>query len=159
MQDTITAVIQASDERGQYLDDAAISQLQCYFASGQRRMDAAATLCTHAATIVQDAVSQSMPASEMLQAGGKGSRRYAACIRDLDYFLRYATYAMVAGSPSILDERVLDGLKETYLALGVKIEATIEAIQAMKQVTFRVLGDDIGQEMAQYFDYICDGLA
>ncbi|MGA1475055.1 MAG: allophycocyanin subunit beta, partial [Prochlorothrix sp.] len=144
MQDAITAVIQASDERGQYLDDTAIQQLQSYFASGQQRVQAAATICANATTIVQEAVTQSMPAADTPQAGGMGSHRYAACIRDLDYFLRYATYAMVAGSPSILEERVLDGLKETYVALGVPIEATVQAIQAMKGVIFKVLGQEIG---------------
>lgn len=159
MQDAITAVIQASDERGQYLDEAAIEQLQCYFASGQQRVQAAASICANATAIVQEAVTQSMPVAETPQAGGGGSHRYAACIRDLDYFLRYATYAMVAGSSSILEERVLDGLKETYVALGVPIEATVRAIQAMKVVTFKILGEEIGQEMSQYFDYLCRGLS
>jgi len=62
------------------------------------------------------------------------TRRYAACIRDLDYYLRYATYAMLAGDASILDERVLNGLKETYSSLGVPVVSTIQAIQAIKEV-------------------------
>jgi hypothetical protein len=40
---------------------------------------------------------------------------------------------MLAGDPSILDERVLNGLKETYNSLGVPIGATIQSIQAMKE--------------------------
>ena len=87
------------------------------------------------------------------------TRRYAACIRDLDYYLRYATYGMLAGDPSILDERVLNGLKETYNSLGVPIGATIQAIQAMKEVTTALVGSDAGQEMGLYFDYICSGLS
>ena len=41
---------------------------------------------------------------------------------------------MLAGDTSILDERVLNGLKETYNSLGVPIGATVQAIQAMKEV-------------------------
>jgi allophycocyanin beta subunit len=86
------------------------------------------------------------------------TRRYAACIRDMDYYLRYATYAMLAGDTSILDERVLNGLKETYNSLGVPIGATVQAIQAMKEATASLVGADAGREMAVYLDYICSGL-
>ena len=41
--------------------------------------------------------------------------------------------AMLAADTSIIDERVLNGLKDTYAALGVPIEPTIQAIQAMKE--------------------------
>ena len=66
---------------------------------------------------------------------------------------------MLAGDPSILDERVLNGLKETYNSLGVPIGATIQAIQAMKEVTISVVGLDAGKEMGLYLDYICSGLS
>jgi allophycocyanin beta subunit len=52
-------------------------------------------------------------------------------IRDLDYFLRYAAYAMLAGHASILDERILNGLRSTN-SLGVPMGGTIRAIKAMK---------------------------
>jgi allophycocyanin beta subunit len=158
MQDAITAVIHASDERGQYLDSASLDQLHQYFASAEGRLQAATAISTHAAAIVQQAVSTAMPPSETPQGGSTGTRRYAACIRDLDYFLRYATYAMVAGHDSILEERVLEGLKDTYMALGVQIEASIKAIQAMKTVTYELLGEEVGAHMSPYFDYICNGL-
>jgi allophycocyanin beta subunit len=77
----------------------------------------------------------------------------------MDYFLRYATYAMLAGDPSILDERILNGLRETYNSLGVPIGATIRAVQAMKDVTTDLIGADAGREMAGYFDHICAGLS
>jgi len=98
--------------------------------------------------------------SDITRPGGNmyTTRRYAACIRDLDYYLRYSTYAMLAGDTSILDERVLNGLKETYNSLGVPIGATVQAIQAMKEVTAGLVGPDAGKEMGVYFDYICSGL-
>ena len=86
-------------------------------------------------------------------------RRYAACVRDMDFFLRYATYAMLAGDPSILDERVLNGLKETYNSLGVPIGATVRSVQAMKEVTSEMLGAEAGREIGVYFDHICSGLS
>ena len=73
---------------------------------------------------------------ELIRPGGNAytTRRYAACLRDMDYYLRYATYAMVAGSMDVLDERVLQGLRETYNSLGVPIGPTIQGIQIMKDI-------------------------
>jgi allophycocyanin beta subunit len=115
------------------------------------------TISANAAEIVKEAVAKSLLYSDITRPGGNmyTTRRYAACIRDLDYYLRYATYAMLAGDPSILDERVLNGLKETYNSLGVPIGATVNSIQAMKEVTASLVGADAGKEMGVYFDYIC----
>ena len=70
----------------------------------------------------------------------------------------HASQLSSAGDTSILDERVLNGLKETYNSLGVPIGATVQAIQAMKEVTAGLVGPDAGKEMGVYFDYICSGL-
>ncbi len=161
MQDAITAVINSSDVQGRYLDVASLEKLKAYFATGELRVRAAATIAANAATIVKEAVAKALLYSDVTRPGGNmyTTRRYAACIRDLDYYLRYATYAMLAGDPSILDERVLNGLKETYNSLGVPIVSTVQAIQAMKEVTSALVGTDAGKEMGVYFDYICSGLS
>jgi allophycocyanin beta subunit len=161
MQDAITAVINAADVQGKYLDGSAIDKLKKYFGTGELRVRAAGTIAANAASIIKEAVAKALLYSDITRPGGNmyTTRRYAACIRDLDYYLRYATYAMLAGDPSILDERVLNGLKETYNSLGVPIGATVQAIQAMKEVTASLVGADAGREMAVYFDYICSGLS
>lgn len=161
MQDAITAVINSSDVQGKYLDGASMEKLQAYFQTGELRVRAAGTISANAAEIVKDAVAKSLLYSDITRPGGNmyTTRRYAACIRDLDYYLRYSTYAMLAGNPSILDERVLNGLKETYNSLGVPSGATVNAIQAMKEVTASLVGPDAGKEMGVYFDYICSGLS
>lgn len=161
MQDAITSVINAADVQGKYLDNNSIEKLRSYFQTGELRVRAAASISSNAAGIIKEAVAKSLLYSDITRPGGNmyTTRRYAACIRDLDYYLRYATYGMLAGDPSILDERVLNGLKETYNSLGVPIGATIQSIQAMKEVTSSLIGPDAGQEMSIYFDYICSGLS
>jgi allophycocyanin beta subunit len=161
MQDAITAVINASDVQGKYLDGGSLDKLKAYFQTGELRVRAATAISANAADIVKEAVAKSLLYSDITRPGGNmyTTRRYAACIRDLDYYLRYSTYAMLAGDPSILDERVLNGLKETYNSLGVPIGATVHAIQAMKEVTAGLVGADAGKEMGVYFDYICSGLS
>jgi allophycocyanin beta subunit len=161
MQDAITAVINSSDVQGKYLDSSSMDKLKAYFQSGELRVRAASAISGNAATIVKDAVAKALLYSDTTRPGGNmyTCRRYAACIRDLDYYLRYATYAMLAGDPSILDERVLNGLKETYNSLGVPIGTTVQAVQAMKEVTAGLVGPDAGKEMGVYFDYISSGIS
>ena len=161
MQDAITAVINSADVQGKYLDDSAMEKLKGYFQTGELRVRAATAISANAATIVKEAVAKTLLYSDSTRPGGNmyTTRRYAACIRDMDYFLRYATYAMLAGDPSILDERVLNGLKETYNSLGVPIGNTTNSIQGMKEVTASLVGPDAGEEMGVYFDWSCSGLS
>ncbi|MGF1519611.1 MAG: allophycocyanin subunit beta [Nodosilinea sp.] len=160
MQDAITTLINSSDTQGKYLDSSSLERLQNYFYSGELRAKAAMTISANAATIVTRTTAKSLLYTDITAPGGNmyTCRRYAACVRDMDYFLRYATYAMLAGDPSILDERVLNGLRETYNSLGVPVGATVRAVQAMKEVTTEMLGAEAGKEMGLYFDHICTGL-
>ncbi|MEM1307901.1 MAG: allophycocyanin subunit beta [Cyanobacteria bacterium P01_C01_bin.70] len=161
MQDAITTLINSSDVQGKYLDDASLDNLQNYFRSGDLRARAAMSVSANASKIVTKTVAKALLYTDITAPGGNmyTCRRYAACIRDMDYFLRYATYAMLAGDPSILDERVLNGLKETYNSLGVPVGATVRAVQSMKEVANEMLGADAGREMGVYFDHICSGLS
>jgi allophycocyanin beta subunit len=161
MKDAITSVINSSDVQGKYLDAASLEKLKAYFATGELRVRASAAISANSATIVKEAVAKSLLYSDVTRPGGNmyTTRRYAACIRDLDYYLRYATYAMLAGDASILDERVLNGLKETYNSLGVPVVSTIQAIQAIKEVAASIVGSDAGKELGVYLDYISSGLS
>lgn len=161
MQDTITALINPADAQGQYLSEAALDQLRQYFERGMMRVKAAATISATASQIISRTVAKSLLYGDITLPGGNmyPTRRYAACLRDLQYFLRYATYAMLAADPSILDERVLNGLKDTYQALGVPIDRVIQALNAMKEVLNETVGAEAGQELAGYLDHIIAGLA
>jgi phycobilisome core component len=75
----------------------------------------------------------------------------------MDYYLRYATYAMVAGNMDVLDERVLQGLRETYNSLGVPIGPTIQGIQIMKEIVkdqVAAAGVDNTSFVDEPFDYM-----
>lgn len=137
MRDAVTNLIGTYDVAGRYFDRNAIDQMKSYFETGTARVQAAAALNTNAAAIVKQAglkLFEELP--ELIRPGGNAytTRRYAACLRDMDYYLRYATYALVAGSMDVLDERVLQGLRETYNSLGVPIGPTVQGIQIMKEI-------------------------
>ncbi|MEB3182699.1 MAG: allophycocyanin subunit beta [Nostocaceae cyanobacterium] len=137
MRDAVTSLIKNYDVAGRYFDRNAIDSLKAYFESGTARIQAAASVNTNAAAIVKQAgVKLFEEQPELIRPGGNAytTRRYAACLRDMDYYLRYATYAMVAGSMDVLDERVLQGLRETYNSLSVPIGPTVRGIQIMKDI-------------------------
>lgn len=137
MRDAVTSLIRNYDITGRYLDRNAIDSLKAYFDTGMMRVQAAATINADAAEIVRQAGSQLFEENpELIRPGGNAytTRRYAACLRDMDYYLRYATYALVAGDTDVLDERVLEGLRETYNSLGVPCGPTVRGIQIMKEI-------------------------
>ncbi|MFM2064261.1 MAG: hypothetical protein RLZZ507_3932 [Cyanobacteriota bacterium] len=137
MRDAVTTLIKNYDVAGKYFDRNAIDSLKSYFETGTARVQAAAAINSNAAAIVKQAGSklfEELP--ELIRPGGNAytTRRFAACLRDMDYYLRYATYALVAGNMNVLDERVLQGLRETYNSLGVPISPTVRGIQIMKDI-------------------------
>ncbi|HIK18202.1 MAG TPA: allophycocyanin subunit beta [Leptolyngbyaceae cyanobacterium M33_DOE_097] len=137
MRDAVTSLIRNYDITGRYLDRNALDSLKSYFGSGMARVQAAAVINANAADIVKLAglrLFDELP--ELIRPGGNAytTRRYAACLRDMDYYLRYASYAIVAGDTDVLDERVLEGLRETYNSLGVPIGPTVRGIQIMKEL-------------------------
>ncbi|WP_250121917.1 allophycocyanin subunit beta [Chroococcidiopsis sp. CCMEE 29] len=160
MRDAITSLIGTYDVAGRYFDRNAIEQMKSYFETGTARVQAAAIVNANAAAIVKQSGSklfEELP--ELIRPGGNAytTRRYAACLRDMDYYLRYATYALVAGSMDVLDERVLQGLRETYNSLGVPIGPTVQGIQIMKEIVKSQVAEAGIQDTAfvdEPFDYM-----
>ncbi len=135
--DAVTNLIRNYDVTGRYLDRDAMDSLKSYFQSGTERVKVATMINANSPDLVKNASRQLFEeVPELIRAGGNAytTRRYSACLRDMDYYLRYATYALVAGNTSVLDERVLQGLRETYNSLGVPIAPTVRGIQIMKEM-------------------------
>lgn len=144
MRDAVTSLIRNYDVTGRYLDRNAMDQIKAYFDSGTGRVTAAAVINANSSDIVKNAgakLFEEVP--ELLRPGGYAytTRRFSACLRDMDYYLRYASYALVAGDMNVLDERVLQGLRETYNSLGVPIGPTVRGIQIMKDMIKSMVTD------------------
>ena len=154
MRDTVTSLIRNYDTTGRYLDRAAIESLQSYFTTGMDRVKVAAMISANAAEISREAgkrLFEEVP--ELIRPSGNAytTRRYAACLRDMDYYLRYSSYAMVAGNNDVLMERVLQGLRETYNSLGVPIAPTVRGIQIMKDMV-KARAIEAGVEEISFID-------
>ncbi len=160
MRDAVTSLIKNYDNTGRYLDRDAMDRLKSYFDTGMLRVQAASVINSNAAGIVKQAglrLFEELP--ELIRPGGNAytTRRYAACLRDMDYYLRYASYALVAGDTDVLDERVLEGLRETYNSLAVPIGSTVYGIQVMKEIVkeqVAAAGIPVGNMLDQPFDYM-----
>jgi phycobilisome core component len=161
MKDAVTSLIKNYDLNGRYFDRDAMEQLKSYFNSASARLAIAAVINANAASIVKaSGVQLFEEVPELIRAGGNAytTRRYSACLRDLDYYLRYASYALVAGDTDVLDERVLQGLRETYNSLAVSIGPTVRGVAIMKDlVKAKALESGISDlsSIDEPFDHIC----
>ena len=128
-------------------------------------MDVVNRITSNASTIVADAArSLFAEQPQLIAPGGNAytSRRMAACLRDMEIILRYVTYAIFAGDASVLDDRCLNGLRETYLALGTPGASVAAGVQKMKEAAIAIANDRNGitqgdcssliAEVGSYFD-------
>ena len=166
MRDAIGGLIGRYDQLGRYFDSSAIDSIETYLYESELRIRAVELINADAAGIVREA-SQRLFQDEpdLLLPGGNAytTRRLAACLRDMDYFLRYASYALVAGDSTILNERVLNGLDDTYKSLGVPTGPTVRSIVLLGEVVAEILlkqGVPVEQlaSVLQPFDHLARGL-
>lgn len=165
MFDAFAKVVSQADARGAYLSADQINALSAMVADGNKRMDVVNRITSNASAIVANAA-RSLFAEQpaLIAPGGNAytSRRMAACLRDMEIILRYITYAIYAGDTSVLDDRCLNGLKETYLALGTPGSSVAVGVKKMKEAALAIAGDTNGitrgdcaslmSEVGSYFD-------
>jgi len=163
--DVFTRVVSQADARGDFLSDSQIDALSAVVADGLKRIDAVNRITGSSSAIVANAARALFAEQPQLIAPGGNAythRRQAACLRDMDIILRYVTYATFTGDASILEDRALNGLRETYVALGVPGASVAAGIQKMKDASLAIVNDPnnitrgdcsaIVAEIAGYFD-------
>lgn len=137
MLDAFSKAVVTADAKTAPIGGAELEALKGFVAEGNKRLDAVNAITSNASCAVSDAVSGMICENDgLIQAGGNcyPTRRMAACLRDGEIILRYVAYAVLAGDASVLDDRCLNGLKETYIALGVPLQSTARAVGIMKAI-------------------------
>lgn len=165
MLDAFTKVVSQADTRGEYVSDAQIDALLAMVRDGSKRIDTVNRITGNASSIVASAARALFAEQPQLIAPGGNAytnRRMAACLRDMEIILRYVTYAIFTGDASVLDDRCLNGLRETYLALGVPGASVATGVAKMKDAAIAIANDPNGitrgdcsaimAEVASYFD-------
>ncbi|NEP77274.1 MAG: phycocyanin subunit beta [Okeania sp. SIO3B3] len=165
MFDAFTKVVSQADARGDFVTASQIDALSAMVADSNKRLDAVNRITSNASTIVANAArSLFADQPQLIAPGGNAytSRRMAACLRDMEIILRYVTYAIFSGDASVLDDRCLNGLRETYLALGTPGASVAVGVQKMKDAAIAIANDPNGitpgdctsliSEIGSYFD-------
>jgi phycocyanin beta chain len=165
MLDAFAKVVSQADARGEYLSAAQLDALSAMVADSNKRIDTVNRITGNASAIVANAArSLFAEQPQLIAPGGNAytSRRMAACLRDMEIILRYVTYAIYAGDASVLDDRCLNGLRETYLALGTPGASVAVGVQKMKEAAIAIANDRAGitqgdcsalmAEVGSYFD-------
>ena len=165
MFDAFTKVVSQADARGEYLNSGQLDALSAMVRDGNKRIDTVNRITGNASAIVANAARSLFAEQPQLIAPGGNAytnRRMAACLRDMEIILRYVTYAVFAGDASVLEDRCLNGLRETYLALGVPGASVAVGVKKMKEAAIAIANDRNGitqgdcsalmAELASYFD-------
>jgi phycocyanin beta chain len=165
MLDAFTKVVAQADAQGQIVGTAQIDALMSMVKEGAKRTDVVNRITSNSSTIVTNAARALFDEQPQLIAPGGNAytnRRISACMRDMDIILRYVTYAVFLGDSSVLDDRCLNGLRETYLALGVPGSSVATGVLKMKEAAIAIANDRNGitpgdcsalmAEVASYFD-------
>jgi phycocyanin beta chain len=165
MLDSFTKVVSQADNQGQLVSGAQIDALMAMVKEGAKRTDVVNRITSNSSTIVTNAARALFAEQPQLIAPGGNAytnRRVSACMRDMDIVLRYVTYAVFLGDASVLDDRCLNGLRETYLALGVPSSSMATSILKMKEAAIAIANDrnniqpgdcsSLMSELSSYFD-------
>lgn len=172
MLDAFAKVVSQADTRGEYLSQGQLEGLMNMVRDGNKRMDTVNRITSNGSSIVANAARALFAEQPQLIAPGGNAytnRRMAACLRDMEIILRYVTYAIFSGDASVLDDRCLNGLRETYLALGTPGASVAVGVQKMKEAALAIAGDPnnitkgdcsaLMSEVASYFDRAASAVA
>jgi phycoerythrocyanin beta chain len=165
MLDAFSRVVDQADRKGAYLSNDELNALSAMVADSNKRLDVVNRLTANASSITANAY-RALVAEQPSVFGPGGAcfhhRNQAACLRDLGFILRYVTYAVASGDASVLDERCLNGLRETYLALGTPGATVASGINKIKEASLGIANDSNGisqgdcsslmSELAGYFE-------
>ncbi|HZG39884.1 MAG TPA: phycocyanin subunit beta [Nodosilinea sp.] len=172
MFDAYTKVVSQADARGDFLSTDQLDALGRVTGDGLKRIDAVNRMTGSASTIVSSAARALFSEQPQLIAPGGNAytnRRMAACLRDMEIILRYVTYATFIGDASVLNDRCLNGLRETYAALGVPGASVAAGVEKMKASAVSIVMDEanitkgdcssLQSEIASYFDLAAAAVA
>ena len=172
MFDAYTKVVSQADARGDFLSNDQLDALSRVTSDGLKRIDAVNRMTGSASKIVADAARALFAEQPQLIAPGGNAytnRRMAACLRDMEIILRYVTYATFTGDASVLNDRCLNGLRETYVALGSPGASVAAGIEKMKAAAIAIVNDpanitpgdcsSLVSEIGSYFDLAAAAVA
>lgn len=153
----VSQVILKADDELRYPSSGELQGIKAFLDSGLMRVKIAETLSENEKKIVEKASQELFKKRPDFRAPGgnaSGQKQYNQCIRDFGWYLRLATYGILAGDKEPIEQIGLIGAKEMYNSLGVPLPGMVESIRCLKEAALALLSQEEAEETAPYFDYM-----